>query len=147
MSRDTAQQHQAAVEQKVNELVQQSRVYEAYINDVMTKQITVSRLLEEARLASTTIQATSTESEMDSLMPVGIGVHIRAIVPPVKRLVVSLGAGVAIEKNREDALNYVEARIKEFEVAARQLEAQRTELTMRMQQLQAQVNQLLRAAQ
>ena len=147
MSSNPGSQNQAAVEQRINELVQQSRVYEAYINDVMTKQMTVSRLLEEARLASTTIQSTSPETEVESLMPIGIGIHMKAMVPAVKKLVVSLGAGVAIEKSRDDALNYVESRIKEYELAARQLEAQRNDLAMRMQQLQNQVNQLLRTAQ
>ena len=140
-------QRQAAIEQKINELVQQSRVYEAYLNDVMTRQVTVARMLEEARLASTTIQATSADSEMESLMPVGIGVHIKATVPPVKKVLINLGAGVAIEKSRESALNFVEARIKEFEMAARQLESRRAELAMRMEQVQEQVNQMLRAAQ
>jgi prefoldin alpha subunit len=54
---------------------------------------------------------------------------------------------VTVEKSREDTLNYVEARIKEYEVAARQLEAQRQEISMRMEQIQAQVNQLMRAEQ
>jgi len=69
------------------------------------------------------------------------------MVPPIKKLLVNLGAGVAVEKSREDALNYVESRIKEYEVAARQLEAQRQELAMRMDQLQSQINQMIRAAQ
>ena len=139
--------HQAALEQKMNELVQQSRVYEAYLNDVMTRQMGVARLIEEARLASATIQNTSPTLEMESLMPVGIGVHIKARVPPVTSLLVNLGAGVAIEKSRDDALNYVEARIKEYEIAARQLEAQKNEIAARLDQLQSQVNQMVRSAQ
>jgi prefoldin alpha subunit len=145
---DPGKQHQlAAIEQRVNEMVQQSKVLEAYMNDVVSRQLTVSRLVEEARLASTTIQTISPDSEVESLMPVGIGVYIRTNVPPMKKVLVNLGAGVAIEKSREDALNYVEARIKEYDVAGRQLEAQRQELEMRMQQIQAQINQMLRAAQ
>jgi len=69
------------------------------------------------------------------------------MVPPIKKLMVNLGAGVAVEKSRDDALNYVESRIKEYEVAARQLEAQRQELAKRMDQLQSQINQMIRAAQ
>jgi prefoldin alpha subunit len=80
-------------------------------------------------------------------MPVGVGVYVKSTVPPIKKVLVSLGAGVALEKNREDALNYVESRIKEYEVAARQLEAQRQEIAMRMEQVQAQINQMIRAAQ
>jgi prefoldin alpha subunit len=141
------QQELAAMEQRINEMVQQSRVLEAYMNDVMTRQVTVSRLMEEARLASTTIQNITSESEVESLMPMGIGVYVRTTVPPIKKLLVNLGAGVAVEKSREDALNYVESRIKEYEVAARQLEAQRQELAMRMDQLQSQINHMIRAAQ
>jgi prefoldin alpha subunit len=137
----------AAMEQRINEMVQQSRVLEAYMNDVMTRQVTVTRLMEEARLASTTIQNITSESEVESLMPMGIGVYVKTMVPPIKKLLVNLGAGVAVEKSREDALNYVESRIKEYEVAARQLEAQRQELAMRMDQLQSQINQMIRAAQ
>jgi len=141
------QRELAATEQKINEMVQQSRVLEAYMNDVMTRQLTVGKLMEEARLASTTIQNITSESEVESLMPVGVGVYVKTTVPPIKKVLVALDAGVALEKNREDALNYVESRIKEYEVAARQLEAQRQEIAMRMEQVQTHINQMIRAAQ
>jgi len=141
------QRELAATEQKINEMVQQSRVLEAYMNDVMTRQLTVSKLMEEARLASTTIQNITSESDVESLMPVGVGVYVKTTVPPIKKVLVALDAGVALEKNREDALNYVESRIKEYEVAARQLEAQRQEIAMRMEQVQTHINQMIRAAQ
>jgi prefoldin alpha subunit len=137
----------SAVEQRINELVQQSRILEAYMNDIMTRQVTVSKLMEEAHLASNTIQNITSESDVESLMPIGIGVYVKTTVPPIKKLLINLDAGVAIEKSREDALNYVETRIKEYEVAARQLEAQRQEIAMRINQLQSQINQMIQAAQ
>jgi prefoldin alpha subunit len=145
---DQSKQHEiSAMEQKINELVQQSRILEAYMNDIMTRQVTVSKLLEEGHLASNTIQNITSESDVESLMPIGIGVYVKTTVPPIKKLLINLDAGVAIEKSREDALNYVETRIKEYEVAARQLEAQRQEITMRINQLQSQINQMIQAAQ
>jgi prefoldin alpha subunit len=141
------QQELAAMEQRINELVQQSRILEAYMNDIMTRQVTVSKLMEEAHMASNTIQNITSESDVESLMPIGIGVYVRTTVAPIKKLLISLDAGVAIEKSREDALNYVETRIKEYEVAARQLEAQRQEIAMRINQLQSQINQMIQAAQ
>jgi prefoldin alpha subunit len=137
----------AAMEQRINELVQQSRILEAYMNDVVTRQVTVSKLMEEAHLASTTIQNITSESDVESLMPIGIGVYVKTTVPPIKKLLINLDAGVAIEKSREDALNYVETRIKEYEIAARQLEAQRQEIAMRINQLQSQINQMIQVAQ
>jgi prefoldin alpha subunit len=135
------------MEQRINELVQQSRILEAYMNDVITRQVTVGKLIEEAHLASNTIQNITSESDVESLIPIGIGVYVKTTVPPIKKLLINLDAGVAIEKSREDALNYVETRIKEYEVAARQLEAQRQEIAMRINQLQSQINQMIQAAQ
>ena len=103
--------------------------------------------MEEAHRASNTIPTITSESDVESLLPIGIGVYVKSVVPPVKKLLINLDAGVAIEKSREDALNYVETRIKEYEVAARQLEAQRQEVAMRLNQLQSQINQMVQAAQ
>ena len=146
-SDQSRQEELAAMEQRINELVQQSRILEAYMNDIMTRQVTVSKLMEEAHLASNTIQNITSESDVESLMPIGIGVYVKTTVAPIKKLLINLDAGVAIEKTREDALNYVETRIKEYEIAARQLEAQRQEITMRINQLQSQINQMIQAAQ
>ena len=146
-SDQSRQQEMAAMEQRINELVQQSRILEAYMNDVITRQVTVGKLIEEAHLASNTIQNITSESDVESLMPIGIGVYVKTTVPPIKKLLINLDAGVAIEKSREDALNYVETRIKEYEIAARQLEAQRQEIAMRINQLQSQINQMIQAAQ
>jgi len=76
-------------------------------------------------------------------MPVGIGVYMKALVPPVKKLLVNVGAGVVVEKNREDTVNYIESRIKEFETALSQLYSQKQQIEMRMEQIQKQVNQML----
>ena len=77
MSNETNQQ--AAIEQKINEMVQQSRILEAYMNETITRELTVTRFIGEARLASSAIQNVTGESEVESLMPVGIGVYIRAL--------------------------------------------------------------------
>jgi prefoldin alpha subunit len=136
-------QQQAAADQKITEMVQQSRILEAYMNDTITREATVTKLIEEARLASSAVQNITDESEVESLMPVGVGVYMRALVPPVKKLLVNVGAGVIVEKSREDTVNYIESRIKEFEVALRQLSSQKQQIEMRMEQIQKQVNQML----
>ena len=141
------QEELAAIEQRINELVQQSRILEAYMNDIMTRQVTVNRAIEEARVASATIQNITSDSDIESLMPIGIGIYVKTTAPPMKKLLVNLDAGVAIEKSREDTLNYVESRIKEYEVAARQLEAQRQQITTHLNQVQSQINQMIQAAQ
>ncbi len=110
---------QSGMEQKINEMVEQSRILEAYMNDIITREATITRLMGEARLASAAVQKIVDENEVESLTPVGIGVYIKTLVPPIKKLLINVGAGVTIEKTREDTINYVEAKIKEFELGLR----------------------------
>ena len=146
MSKEIGDHQQNAMEQKINEMVQQSRILEAYMNDIITRETTVSRLMEEGRLASSAVQSITEVSEVESLMPVGIGVYMKALVPPMKKLLINVGAGVTIEKSREDTINYIESRLKEFEVALRQLASQKHQIATRMDQIQEQINQMLQQA-
>jgi prefoldin alpha subunit len=144
---DHSHSHDHALEQQLNEMVQQGRVLEAYMNDITSRQAAVRNLLEEARIASATMQGISADADSETLMPVGVGIYVKTNVPAAKKVLVSLGSGVTIEKSRDDALNYVEERIKEYEVAIRQLEGQRQQIAMQMEQMQQQMNMMLRSAQ
>lgn len=135
---------QTALEQKINEMVQQSKVLEAYLTDIISKETTVAKLLEEARLASNAIQnITNNDSSIESLTPIGTGVYLKVVIPKIEKLLINVGSGVAIEKGKDDTLNYIEARIKDYEIALRQLGDQRQQISTRMEQLQHQINQLL----
>jgi prefoldin alpha subunit len=143
MSKETNRPQSGAVEQRINELVQQSRILEAYMNDIVAKESTAMRLIEEARLASSAMNNLTAGDQSESLVPVGIGVYVRALIPPVDRLLVNVGAGISIEKNKQDTQNYIESRIKEFETASRQLSGQKQQIELRMAQIQEQINNML----
>jgi prefoldin alpha subunit len=143
MSKETNRPQSGAVEQRINELVQQSRILEAYMNDIVAKESTAMRLIEEARLASSAMNNITAGDQSESLVPVGIGVYVRALIPPVDRLLVNVGAGISIEKTKQDTLNYIESRIKEFETASRQLAGQKQQIELRMAQIQEQINNML----
>lgn len=134
---------QSGIEQKINEMVEQSRILESYMNDIITREAAVTRLMGEARLASAAVQKIVDEKEVESLTPVGIGVYIKTLVPPIKKLLINVGAGVTIEKTKEDTVNYVEVKIKEFELGLRELLNQKQQIAIRMEQIQAQINQML----
>jgi prefoldin alpha subunit len=137
---------QAALEQKVNEMMQQARVLEAHLNEIIAREAAVNRLLEEAKLASSAVQEVQSETEVESYVPVGVGVHMKVSVPPVKKLLISIGAGVAVERSREDTINYIESRLKEFEIALKQLTGQKQQVSLRMEQIQVQVNEMVQRA-
>jgi len=139
--------NQLSSEQKISEMLQQSKILEAYMNDILGKEATVSRLITEAHLASEAIQGLSSANQQESLIPIGIGVFLKVTVPQVTNLLVSVGSGVTIEKSKENAKNYVESRIKEFELALQQIQSQKEQIAMRMNQLQNEVNVEMQKAQ
>lgn len=136
----------SAIEQRINELVQHSRTLELYLNEVLERETTVTKLIEEARLASYALQNISMDKENETLMPIGVGVYLKTNIPSIDKLLVNVGAGVAIEKTREDTLNYIESRIKEFEIGLNQLRDQKKQITSQLEQIQQQVNSMLHQA-
>ena len=129
-------------EEKLQALVGQMNVIEAYLNDISSKETAVGRLMEEGRSAIDAIRNVSGNDQAQTLMPIGIGVYMRASVTSGDKLLISIGSGVAVEKSREDAISYVESRVKELEVALRSMFAQKQELESRMEQTRAEVNAL-----
>lgn len=138
-SRDNSKDR-ISTEQKISEMLQQSKILEAYLNDILAKESTVTRLITEAHLASEAIQELSTTNNEESLVPIGIGIYLKVTVPQVRNLFVNVGSGVTIERSKENTKNYVESKIKEFELALQQLQSQKEQIAVRMNQLQNEIN-------
>jgi prefoldin alpha subunit len=138
---------QISTEQKISEMLQQSKILEAYLNDILAKESTVTRLITEAHLASEAIQELSTTNQEESLVPIGIGIYLKVTVPQVRNLFVNVGSGVTIEKSKENTKNYVESKIKEFELALKQLQSQKEQIAVRMNQLQNEINAEMQKSQ
>jgi len=89
----------------------------------------------------------SSTNQEESLVPVGIGVYLKVTVPQVRNLLVNVGSGVTIEKSKENTKNYVELKIKEFDLALKQLQSQKEQIAIRMNQLQNEVNTEMQKSQ
>ncbi len=138
---------QVSSEQKISEMLQQSKILEAYMNDILVKESTVTRLITEAHMASEAIQELSTDRQEESLVPIGIGIYLKVTVPDVRNLFVNIGSGVTIEKSKDNTKSYVESKIKEFEIAFKQLNSQKEQIAMRMNQLQNEINSEMQNSQ
>jgi len=133
-------------EEQAQALLQQLQALEAFMADLMQREEAVVRLLQEATNAVESMKALSSDSEFDTLVPVGLGAYIKAKVQPNQNTVVNIGAGAAIEQDKESAINYMESRIKELEVALQQLAAQRQEVGLRLEQGQQEMNKLIQSS-
>jgi prefoldin alpha subunit len=60
---------------------------------------------------------------------------------------VNVGSGVTIEKRKDKTKDYVETKIKEFELALKQLQSQKEQVAIRMNQLQEEINAEMQKSQ
>ena len=127
-------------EHSINEMIQESKLLESYYNDIISKESLLHRLLEESTNSFEALKNLSLDSDTLSLVPLGIGVYVKSAIYPINKVLVNVGAGIVIEKNKEDAVNFIEHRIKEFETAAKQLSAQKQQISYRMMEIQNTVN-------
>ena len=128
------------MEQTVNDLVQESKLLESYYSDIVAKESILHRLYEESHSSFEALRSLSSESEIQSLVPLGIGVYVKSLIYPVEKVLVNIGAGVVVEKKKDDAVNFIEQRIKEFELATKQLSTQKQQISHRMMEIQNTVN-------
>lgn len=132
-------------EDQAQALMQQLQALEGYLSDVVQKEESVMRLLQEAVSAIESMKAIGASAN-ETLVPVGMGAYVKAKIEPNEKVIVHVGAGTSIEQDKESAINYVEARIKELEIVLQQLAAQRQEVSIRLDQGQQEMNRLIQSS-
>lgn len=133
-------------EEQAQALMQQMQALEAYMSDILQKEDAVIKLLHEAAGAIESMKALG-DTQLETLVPVGMGAYVKATIQPNEKLLVSIGAGASLEQDKSSAINYVEERIKELEIVLQQLSAQKHEVAARLEQGQQQMNRILQASQ
>ena len=133
-------------EEQAQTLLQQMQALEAYMADLLQKEQAVMKLLQEAIGAIESMKALG-DTQLETLVPVGMGTYVKATIPPNEKMVVNIGAGASIEQDKNSAINYVEERIKEMEIVLQQLSGQKHEVAARLEHGQREMNRILQANQ
>jgi prefoldin alpha subunit len=132
-------------EEQAQALMQQLQAMESYLTDLVQREETVMRLLQEAASAVESMKGMTGNVECETLVPVGLGVYVKAKINPEQKMIVNIGAGASIEQDKNSAINYMESRIKELEMVLQQLASQRQEVSMKLEQGQHEMNKLIQS--
>lgn len=130
-------------EEQAQALLQQMQALEAYMADLIQKEEAVIKLLQEASGAIESMAMLNEDVTHETLVPVGMGTYVKATIQSKEKMIVNIGAGAAIEQDKASAINYMEQRIKELEIALQQISAQRQEIAARLEQGQHEINRLI----
>ena len=133
-------------EEQARQLLQQLQLLEAYIAELSQKEATLVSALREAASAVESIKAIKEEPDSETLVPVGLGAYLQGKIPSNGKILVNIGADVAVEKDADSAINYLEARIKEIQVILQDVFAKKQDAAARLDQGREQMNQLARAS-
>ena len=132
-------------EEQAQQLMQQMQMLETYFSDLSQREGTFLNVLREATAAIESIKSLNNKSDLDTLVPIGMGTYVPTKISSNNKIILNIGAGVAVEKDFDSAINYLEARIKEIEVALQDTAAKKQEAASRLEQGRVQINQLMQA--
>lgn len=132
-------------EEQAQQLMQQMQMLETYFSDLSQRETTFLSVFKEATAAIESIKSLNQKSESDTLIPIGMGTYLPTKILPSQKIILNVGAGVAIEKDFQSTINYLEARIKELEVALQDNAAKKQDAATRLEQGRAQINQLMQS--
>ncbi len=132
-------------EEQAQQLMQQMQMLETYFSELSQREGTFLSVLREATAAIESMKSLSQKPESETLVPIGIGTYVPTKISSNSKIVLSIGAGVAVEKDFPSAINYLEAHIKEIEVALQDNAAKKQDAAARLEQGREQINQLMKS--
>jgi len=131
-----------SVEEQIQKMVLELRILESYYNELSARETLVARAVLDSRATIEALKSIPAGSNSEILVPLGAGVLMRVCSPTVEKLLLNIGAGVVIEKSKEDTLKYLNERLSQLEVALSNIAAQKAEIANKINAYRAQVNNL-----
>ncbi len=132
-------------EEQAQQLMQQMQMLETYFSELSQREGTFLSVLRETTAAIESIKSLSKKPESETLIPIGIGTYVPTKILSNSKIVLSIGAGVAVEKDFPSAINYLEAHIKEIEVALQDNAAKKQDAAAQLEQGREKINQLMQS--
>ena len=129
-------------EQEAQQLMYQMQMLENYFANFTQRENTLINVLKDTASAINSIKGITEKKESETLVPVGTGIFVKTKISSDDKIVLNVGAGVAIEKDKDSAINFLESRIKEIEVALNETAAQKQEVALKLEQGKAEMNRM-----
>ena len=133
-------------EEQAQQLLYQMQMLEGYLSELSQKEATIVSVIREASSAIQSLKTIDNKTDNETLTPVGLGTFIKTKVVPNEKLILNIGAGIAIEKDKDSAVNFLELRLKEMQVALQETSNQKQQISASLEQGKQQMEQMLAAS-
>ncbi|MCJ7456576.1 prefoldin subunit alpha [Candidatus Bathyarchaeota archaeon] len=135
----------ASEEEQLRQGLVQQRVYEGSARTLQARLDIINAAMNEFALASSTLEGIkSQKSDADALIPVGGGSFVRAKLADISKIVVGVGAGVAIEKPIDLSITEIKDRIAGLDKARTTLQEQLNQTLIRLEENREKLNEIVK---
>ena len=133
-------------EDQAQQLLYQMQMLEGYLSELSQKETTIVSVIREASSAIHSLKTIDNNTDNETLTPVGLGTFVKTKVVPNEKLILNIGAGIAVEKDKDSAINFLELRLKEMQVALQETSNQKQQISASLEQGKQQMEQMLAAS-
>ena len=133
-------------EEHTQQLLYQIQMFESYFAELSQRENSLPNVFKDATSAIESINGIGKKSESDTLIPIGMGTFIKTKISSGEKIVLNVGAGVAIEKDKDSAINFLESRIKEIEVALQDTSTKKQDVASKLEQGKAEMNRFIESS-
>ena len=119
---------------------------EGFLSELSQKETTIVSVIREASSAIQSLKTIDNKTDNETLTPVGLGTFVKTKVVPNEKLILNIGAGIAVEKDKDSAVNFLELRLKEMQVALQETSNQKQQISASLEQGKQQMEQMLAAS-
>jgi prefoldin alpha subunit len=136
---------QMSEEEIVRQLATEIRILEGSVAALQSRLEIVRAAANEVTLAHSTLDGIKKLEDGDStLVPVGAGSYVRMEISDSKRIVMGIGAGVAMEKDVDSSVEELKGRLHELDKARTAMQQQLDQTLARYQQDREALEELLK---
>ena len=133
-------------EEQAQQLLYQMQMLEGYLSELSQKEATIVSVIREASSAIHSLKTIDNKTDAETLIPLGLGTFVKTKTVPNEKLILNIGAGIAVEKDKDSAINFLELRLKEMQVALQETSNQKQQISASLEQGKQQMEQLLVAS-
>lgn len=136
---------QAKAEEKVRQLLVDLRLLEGSARAIQARLEVVVAAMNDAGVAHATLDGVKSQQEgSEILVPVGGGSFVRATLTDAQKIIMGVGAGVAIEKQIDESITELKGRLDELERVRNALQEQLTQTAIKIEETRGELSELVR---
>jgi len=130
-------------EEQTQQLLYQMQMLDGYFSELSQKEASIVSIIREAASAIQSLKTIDYKVDAETLVPLGLGTFVKTKPITNEKLILKNGDGIADEKDKDSAINFLELRLKEMQVALQGTSNQKHQVAANLEQGKQQMEQLM----